>query len=127
MGQDFLTLDNVGNFTFQLFAVVADTEFTKRFINKIYRLRNKENKCETEFIVLGHSLILSIIKTFSDNEISWCGSCEGFINIAVPPKKGSFHGTCPNSGHWCLPQMAIKTGQRLCHEDPLVMNFGMLG
>ncbi len=46
MNQDFLTLDNVGNFTFQLFAVVAATEFSKRFINKVCKLKGKENKVE---------------------------------------------------------------------------------
>lgn len=79
MEQDFLTADNIGNFTFQLFVVVAATEFTKKFINKIYKLKNTENKCESEFIVLGYSLILSIIRTFSDSNILW----DGFRNISV--------------------------------------------
>lgn len=83
MNQDFLTLDNVGNFTFQLFAVVAATEFSKRFINKVCKLKGKENKVETEFIVFGYSLILSIIKTLSDSKVLWDNFCNGFINILL--------------------------------------------
>nr|WP_077369462.1 hypothetical protein [Anaerosalibacter sp. Marseille-P3206] len=83
MEQDFLTLDNVGNFTFQLFAVVAATEFTKRSINKICKLKHKDNKFETEFIVFGYSLILSLIKTLSDSEVLWSNFRDGLINILL--------------------------------------------
>lgn len=83
MDQDFLTLDNVGNFTFQLFVVVAATEFTKRFINKICKLKGKKNKCETEFIVFGYSLILSIIRTLSDNEALLNNFSDWVMNILL--------------------------------------------
>ena len=43
----------------------------------------KENKVETEFIVFGYSLILSIIKTLSDSKVLWDNFCNGFINILL--------------------------------------------
>jgi hypothetical protein len=81
MEGDFLTLDNIGNFTFQLFTVVAATEFTKRFTDKLCKLTNKDNKVETEFIVFGYSLILSAIKELSDTKVLWDSLQTVVINI----------------------------------------------
>ena len=83
MQQEFLTLDNIGNFAFQLFAVMSSTEFSKRLIKKISKLLGKENKIPTDFIVFGYSLILSIIKTLSDSQVSWDNCRNVFINLSL--------------------------------------------
>ncbi len=83
MAQEFLTTDNIGNFTFQLFTVMAATEFTKRFISKIFKLRKKENKIATEFIVFAISLTLSIVRTLTDINAAWSTVSNWLVNFLL--------------------------------------------
>lgn len=76
MGQDFLSRDNVGNFTFQLIIVVVTTEFTKRLVKEDCIIK-------TEWIVFGYSIVLSIIKTLSDSTVAWDSCTDYIVNIPL--------------------------------------------
>lgn len=51
MMQDFLTRDNLGNFTFLMFVVVVVTEFTKRLIGEELKSFFKKGRFKTDHIV----------------------------------------------------------------------------
>ena len=83
MIDDFLTRDNLSNFTFLMFVVVVVTEFTKRLIGEQLKGLFKKGKFKTDYIVFFYSLILSILKTLVNTESIW-GSCrEAFINTIL--------------------------------------------
>ena len=77
--QEFLTRDNLGNFTFLMFIVVIVTEFTKRIAEELIEKFN----IKTEYIVFFYSLILSILKTIVRPDVVWGGVRDGFIEIAL--------------------------------------------
>lgn len=62
---------------------MATTEFTKRLIGKVCILLNKENKLATEFIVFAYSLILSIIRTLSNEGVKWDNYPGAMVNILL--------------------------------------------
>lgn len=47
MMEDFLTRDNLGNFTFLMFVVVVVTEFTKRLIGEKIKEDLKKSRIKT--------------------------------------------------------------------------------
>ncbi len=76
MGQDFLTPENIVNFSFIIIVVVVATEFTKRILGYWAWWRDK-----TEFIVFAYSLVLSIARTSLNPDVKWEDCFTVFINV----------------------------------------------
>lgn len=76
VGQDFLTIENIGNFTLLLVIVVVATEFTKKLLNESWRIK-------TERIVFMYSLILSVIRTLLNPNTIWHDPVIAFVNTVL--------------------------------------------
>ena len=63
MIQDFITLESLASFTTLIFILVLVTEFTKRLIDQVFKIK-------TDLLVFIYSLILINLLTFAENGFS---------------------------------------------------------
>lgn len=77
--QDFLTRENLGNFTFLIFIVVAATEFTKKIADDLL----EKHSVKVEYIVFLYSFILSLLRTLVNPNVMWGGIRSGIIDCIL--------------------------------------------